>query len=912
MSNRSRGSRWRRIVLSACVAVAAAVAPIAAVVPAAQAAPVVGFNAGNIISDSLFYNGSAMSAAEVQTFLSSKLATCRIGTPGYMPGDPSPSGSGNIIASNCLKDFRQTTSSRSADRYCQGYVGVPNETAAQIIAKVGLSCGISPKVLLVMLEKEQSLVTDSWPVTRQYNYALGMNCPDSGPNNSANCDAESAGFALQLYLGARQLQVYKGNPGSFNFQPGRYNTIQWHPNAGCGTSQVYIENWATASLYIYTPYRPNQAALNAGWGTGDACSSYGNRNFFNFYSSWFGSTAGFNVWGDIGLYWNARGGASSQYGYPTSNSTLRSTKFENGSWVQTFAGGVITTEMKTGKTVGIPYGRVYDHWNLVDGGVFGIMGAAVSEPASYSANGGGVLQWFQGGLMVTATQQGTVASLPYGGVYDLYNNELNGIYGELGYPTSSLSSYTGGQLQNFQNGFISRAKGSSTLVPVTRTGFFDYFNGVAGGIYGKLGFPVAPLVVDGNGIKSQEFVGGMLMQSPGGSVIEVSGPTFAAYLEATRNGVTLGAPTAGEQSITTAGGATYTPFQSGLVVTPKITGKTAAIGGAIYTHYNSVLGGFGGAFGYPTANQRDFVADGGGALQTFQNGLVITSQEAGTVAALRTEGPIYERYNGVEGGIYGWLGVPVADEVQLPNGSRSQKFHNGGIVVDASGRITVLPTAAYDLYATLSGTPRALGVQVSPTRNYDVQGGASLSFFANGLITVLNSSGAAASLQYSSPIYARYNGVEGGIFGYLGLPISEESTTAGISSQKFQFGVIGTEANGSVVAAPEKSYLEYRAQGGAGGALGAQTSSSRRYAASGGAWLSFFAGGLVVQTEAGAGSVATMKYGSPIYEFYNSMAGGIYGSLGYPIANEVTQNGVTTQRFQNGTLSYANGAVTRN
>ena len=67
-----------------------------------------------------------------------------------------------------------------------------------------------------------------------------------------------------------------------------------------------------------------------------------------------------------------------------------------------------------------------------------------------------------------------------------------------------------------------------------------------------------------------------------------------------------------------------------------------------------------------------------------------------------------------------------------------------------------------------------------------------------------------------------------------------------------------------------------------------------------------------MQTEAGAGSVATMKYGSPIYEFYNSMAGGIYGSLGYPIANEVTQNGVTTQRFQNGTLSYANGAVTRN
>ncbi|MFZ1523014.1 MAG: hypothetical protein WAS94_03260, partial [Candidatus Saccharimonadales bacterium] len=39
-----------------------------------------------------------------------------------------------------------------------------------------------------------------------------------------------------------------------------------------------------------TPYRPNQAALNNLYGTGDGCSAYGNRNFWRFYTDWFGST----------------------------------------------------------------------------------------------------------------------------------------------------------------------------------------------------------------------------------------------------------------------------------------------------------------------------------------------------------------------------------------------------------------------------------------------------------------------------------------------------------------------------------------------------------------------------------------------------------------------------------------------
>ena len=41
-----------------------------------------------------------------------------------------------------------------------------------------------------------------------------------------------------------------------------------------------IENRATAALYYYTPFTPNAAALANLGGTGDACLSYGNRNFW--------------------------------------------------------------------------------------------------------------------------------------------------------------------------------------------------------------------------------------------------------------------------------------------------------------------------------------------------------------------------------------------------------------------------------------------------------------------------------------------------------------------------------------------------------------------------------------------------------------------------------------------------------
>ncbi len=76
----------------------------------------------------------------------------------------------------------------------------------------------------------------------------------------------------------------------FRYRAFRDNYIQYNPNAGCGGTNVYIQNQATAGLYSYTPYQPNPSALANLNGGGDSCGAYGNRNFWVLFNNWFGST----------------------------------------------------------------------------------------------------------------------------------------------------------------------------------------------------------------------------------------------------------------------------------------------------------------------------------------------------------------------------------------------------------------------------------------------------------------------------------------------------------------------------------------------------------------------------------------------------------------------------------------------
>lgn len=227
------------------------------------------FKPGNIISDSVFYKSDAMSETQIQSFLDQKVGACSNGQ------------CLNVLRHSMASKARVLSTSTGAIR-CDPVQGGNDLRASTIIHRTQVACGISAKVILVTLQKEQALVTAKSPSKAALDRAMGFACPDTAP-----CAVDSLGFGNQVYKGALQLNTYRA--AKFGLQPGN-RTIGYHPNPACGSSTFLIENFATAALYNYTPYRPNAAALNNLGGSGDACSSYGNRNFWVFYNNWFGST----------------------------------------------------------------------------------------------------------------------------------------------------------------------------------------------------------------------------------------------------------------------------------------------------------------------------------------------------------------------------------------------------------------------------------------------------------------------------------------------------------------------------------------------------------------------------------------------------------------------------------------------
>jgi hypothetical protein len=249
---------------------------------------------GYIIDDSIFFNATSMGAADIQTFLSSKVPTCDTnGTVGPYNGYPTraqwAAATGNPSPPYvCLKDFTQSVPATAGDSYCPYGVSGGTKSAAMIIAEVGWACQVNPQTLIVLLQKEQNLVTDDWPFPVQYRSATGYGCPDT-----AACDTQYYGFFNQVYNAAHQFQRYGIRAQEYNYRAGQTSFILWNvASTGCGGSNVYIQNRATAALYNYTPYQPNQAALNNLYGTGDGCSAYGNRNFWRLFNDWFGPTMG--------------------------------------------------------------------------------------------------------------------------------------------------------------------------------------------------------------------------------------------------------------------------------------------------------------------------------------------------------------------------------------------------------------------------------------------------------------------------------------------------------------------------------------------------------------------------------------------------------------------------------------------
>jgi hypothetical protein len=262
-------------------------------VPAAKALDGSMFDPGLIISDSVFYDFGATDAATIQKFLQQQVPKCKL----------APAVNSNDFT--CLRYYLTDIPAMPASAgRCNAIAPQTKVLASVMIDVIAKACNINPRVLLVTLQKEQGLVTSTnpyWPdpknpgqpnpnKPRDYRYqiATGFSCTDTGP-------CTTFGFFMQVYLAGSQFHWYSNPAGSFTtLKVGKNITIHYQvPQvAGCGTRTFLLKSQATAALYYYTPYTPNQAALDNLYGTGDKCSAYGNRNFWRYYWDWFGSPIG--------------------------------------------------------------------------------------------------------------------------------------------------------------------------------------------------------------------------------------------------------------------------------------------------------------------------------------------------------------------------------------------------------------------------------------------------------------------------------------------------------------------------------------------------------------------------------------------------------------------------------------------
>ncbi len=139
-------------------------------------------------------------------------------------------------------------------------------TAAEIIYDRAITNKISPKFLIVLLQKEQSLIEDKNPKQSQLDWATGYGCPDGG-----TCNPRWKGFWKQVNSASLQFRDYMDNPHLYKYQAGK-TYIFTNPYSTIKKEAVRVTpvNRATAALYNYTPHVYN-----------------GNYNFYKIWQRYF-------------------------------------------------------------------------------------------------------------------------------------------------------------------------------------------------------------------------------------------------------------------------------------------------------------------------------------------------------------------------------------------------------------------------------------------------------------------------------------------------------------------------------------------------------------------------------------------------------------------------------------------------
>lgn len=792
------------------------------------------FQPGRIISDTNFFDANSMNETQIQSFLEAQACSPRDGVP-------------------CLQNYSQTTQTIAAvgGGHCAQYAGAANERASRIIAKVAQACGINPKVLLVLLQKEQSLVTR--PSSYGYARAMGWGCPDTGPNFSANCDANFFGFFNQTYKSAWQFRQYTQYPVNIPSSGGavrKYRIgnvfVQYHPNAACGGTNVNIENQATANLYLYTPYQPNASALANLRGTGDSCGAYGNRNFWVMYTDWFGNTQSSTGPGEIEVAYQSMGGPGGLLGQATTGYNEIAT---NGSGiVKGYAGGAIAWSPSLGAHA--LYGDIRSAFNAA-GGIAGSLGWPGSGVTVVAADSGGDVQSFQGGAITRTNTEGTTV---LSGTIRQAFNAAGGLTGPLSWPTGAQTCATSTTCtQPFRNGTLTAqpgadvlitnaaiteeyraqggaqgplgaAAGATSAVLASGGGFVaPLANGAItwnkssgahtlttpfrtalaerGGIAGYLGWPAGNQACNPSQTCSQPFQGGTMVSVPGSGFSVMQTDILSLYQSLNGTNGELGAAIGDSRAVTTANGAGVVQgFANGVVTWTRPTGAVL-LTGAIRDAYG-LLGGLDGAFGWPTTGAGNVSANGGGQVQGFQHGAITWTSATG---AIPLSGDIRAAF-GRAGGLDGTLGWPTAAASRVGKGL-VQGFQNGAVTSVPGAGAFVISGEIRQLYGTVGGLDGRFGWPVSDMNPVSVAPGGFVQGFENGAITFTDSSGA---VYVEGPIRDFYN-ANGGLTGVLGWPAGAPACpTATSCSQEFQGGFVDWTATTGAVLREDPSVAPQR------------------------------------------------------------------------------------------------------
>lgn len=140
-------------------------------------------------------------------------------------------------------------------------------TAADIIWRAAQDHHINPRFLLVLLQKEQSLVEDDSPTSKQYDWATGYGVCDDCSMTDAGV-SRWQGFGKQVNSAALQFsEGYLADIDAHGVTAGKYGPDL--PVTIDGTTVVPY-NAATAAMYAYTPHL------------------HGNMNFTAIWDRWFG------------------------------------------------------------------------------------------------------------------------------------------------------------------------------------------------------------------------------------------------------------------------------------------------------------------------------------------------------------------------------------------------------------------------------------------------------------------------------------------------------------------------------------------------------------------------------------------------------------------------------------------------